>query len=109
MLWARDREPDELPALSQACFERYLTGLREAGWVGDERQVRLGYAAALALRFVATTGPVLAAPPGEDERPRLEAAVGTTLEALLYRHAAMLPFLLDAVEGVRGMLDDQRR
>ena len=46
VLWARDREPDELPALSRACYEGYLTGLREAGWTDDERPVRLGYVAA---------------------------------------------------------------
>ena len=35
----------ELPALDAACFEAYVSGLREAGWRGDERQVRLGVVA----------------------------------------------------------------
>ena len=109
VLWARDREPDELPALSRACYEGYLTGLREAGWTDDERPVRLGYVAALSLRFVALTGPILAALAGENERSRLEAAFGMTLEEVLDRHAAIQPFLLDVADEVRGLLDDHRR
>src|SRR5687768_1953367 len=31
--------------LDAACFAAYVAGLREAGWVGDERLVRLGFAA----------------------------------------------------------------
>ena len=79
VLWARDREPRELPALSRLCYEGYLTGLREMGWSGEDKVVRLGYAAALSLQFVALTGPILAALAGEDERPRLEVAFGVTL------------------------------
>ena len=104
VLWARDREPHELSTLSQHCYKGYLTGLREMGWTGDERLVRLGYAAVLSLRFVALTGPILAAHAGEDERPRLEAAFGMTLEVVLDRHAAMQPFLLERADEVRGLL-----
>ena len=39
--------PRELDA---ACFAGYVAGLREAGWAGDERLVRLGFAADAALR-----------------------------------------------------------
>jgi hypothetical protein len=34
-----------LAALDAACFEAYLSGLRESGWHGDERHVRLGVVA----------------------------------------------------------------
>jgi hypothetical protein len=105
VLWARHREPDELPSLSRACLEGYLAGLRDAGWIGDERPVRLGFLAGAALRFVALTGPILVALASEDERPRIEAAFGTTLEAILDRYAAMQPFLLDAADETRLMLD----
>ena len=37
--------------LDAACFAGYVAGLREAGWVGDERLVRLGFTADAALRF----------------------------------------------------------
>ena len=42
---------DEAQALEEIAFEGYLQGLREAGWGGDPRQVRLGYAAAGSLRY----------------------------------------------------------
>ena len=36
--------------LDAACFAGYVAGLREAGWAGDERLVRLGFTADAALR-----------------------------------------------------------
>jgi hypothetical protein len=36
--------------LETACFASYVAGLRDAGWTGDERLVRLGYTANAALR-----------------------------------------------------------
>ena len=61
--------------------------------------------AALALRYVALTAPILAALAGDQERPRLEAAWEMTLEAVLDRNAAMLPFMLDVAEGVGELID----
>jgi hypothetical protein len=40
---------DELEA---AVFTSYLDGLGDAGWRGDQRLVRLGYALALVLHYV---------------------------------------------------------
>ena len=42
---------DKAQALEEIVFEGYLEGLRDAGWRGDSRQVRLGYAAAASLRY----------------------------------------------------------
>jgi hypothetical protein len=42
---------DKAQALEEIVFEGYLDGLRDAGWRGDSRQVRLGYAAAASLRY----------------------------------------------------------
>ncbi|HSR32989.1 MAG TPA: phosphotransferase [Anaerolineae bacterium] len=39
-------EPDKSQELEEIVFEGYLEGLREVGWRGDPRQVRLGYTAA---------------------------------------------------------------
>ncbi len=41
LFWPAER----LPELDDACFDAYLAGLRDAGWRGDERQVRLGVVA----------------------------------------------------------------
>jgi hypothetical protein len=37
--------------MDRLCFEGYLQGLREAGWNGDPRVVRTGYAITLMLRY----------------------------------------------------------
>ena len=41
----------EASKLEQICFEGYLEGLADAGWQGDPRMVRLGYAIGAALCF----------------------------------------------------------
>lgn len=45
--------------LSDIVFSRYVSGLREAEWRGDEQQARLGYTAAMALRRLGTIGYML--------------------------------------------------
>jgi hypothetical protein len=42
---------DKAQALEEIAFEGYLKGLRDVGWRGDPRQIRLGYAAAASLRY----------------------------------------------------------
>jgi hypothetical protein len=42
--------PAEVATLDRAVFSAYLGELRAAGWDGDERLVRLGYTASMALR-----------------------------------------------------------
>jgi hypothetical protein len=104
MMWARDRAPVELPALDGHCFTGYLAGLRAAGWTGDERLVRLGFAATAALQFCVLAAAIIWGFASDDERPRIEAAVGMSLEAILDRHAAMQPFVLDLADEARTLL-----
>jgi hypothetical protein len=42
---------DKAQALEEIAFEGYLKGLRDVGWRGDPRQIRLGYAVAASLRY----------------------------------------------------------
>lgn len=42
---------DQVLDLDRLCFEGYLQGLRDAGWNGDARLVRTGYAVTLMLRY----------------------------------------------------------
>jgi hypothetical protein len=44
-------EPCEPRELDRVIFESYLDGLRDAGWPGDWRAVRFGYAASAALKY----------------------------------------------------------
>ena len=52
---------DQAQAVDQACFAGYLDGLRQAGWEPDARQVRLGFAVSMLLRYIlgATIGELL--------------------------------------------------
>jgi hypothetical protein len=38
--------------LDQSIFSHYLAGLRSAGWNGDERLIRFGYTATIALKIL---------------------------------------------------------
>jgi hypothetical protein len=97
-----DVEPADLPALDEALFSGYLAGLHDAGWRGDERQVRFAYAAHAALRnafnAVGTTVP--------DEAARMAAKQrhGHTWEELAGARAAVRPFLLDWAQEARGLM-----
>lgn len=42
---------DRVKEMDRLCFEGYLQGLREAGWTGDSKLVRTGYALSLLLRY----------------------------------------------------------
>ncbi|MEZ4670363.1 MAG: phosphotransferase [Anaerolineae bacterium] len=47
---------EDLKTLDAALFESYITGIHDAGWRGDAQQIRLGYCAALGLRWLAGVG-----------------------------------------------------
>ena len=104
VLWARDREPAELPALSEAVFAGYVAGIRDAGWSGPEAVPRLGYAATAALQYGAFASTIVVGLATDPDRPRFEVAVGATLEAVLERHAAVQPFVLGLADEVRALL-----
>jgi hypothetical protein len=78
------REVPELQArdLDGVAFEGYLRGLRDAGWQGESRQVRLGYTAAMALRRLAIIGYMLPEILGQDPhpRPRMEDVFGMPID-----------------------------
>jgi hypothetical protein len=97
-------EPADVPALSRACYAGYLAGLRDAGWEGDERLVRLGYAAAMALRFGPFSGFVEDIGADDAFRASEEPVTGATFDALLDRFAAVQPFVLDLADEARDLL-----
>jgi hypothetical protein len=71
----------EIPAervneLDALCFEGYLQGLRDAGWKGDPKLVRTGYAVTLLLRYpiAAQIGEMLPRFLDQENRSRVAAA-----------------------------------
>lgn len=97
-----DFPADQVSNLDQEVFTGYLRGLRDAGWRGDRELVRLGYAAALALRWfmLPATLRVLADP----EAP---AILGRVLEATRERtveqFVLLSQFLLDRADEARAL------
>ncbi len=88
--------------LEQTVLEQYLCGLRDAGWRGDPETVRLGYAAAVALRwFVMPAALRLVADPAA--RAAAARAAHETAEALVQRRLLLLQFLLDRADEARRL------
>jgi hypothetical protein len=101
--WFR-AELEDLPALSMAAVDGYADGLHAAGWRGDPRLVRLGYALATGVMIGASPfGAWLALDPGWV--PRIEAAVGRPAGEFLDRTAALQAFVLDQLDEVRSLVE----
>jgi hypothetical protein len=94
--------PDDLTA---ACFAGYVAGLREAGWAGDERLARLGFAADAALRttigLLRVIVPLVAEP---DRRPVVADRFGRPLEDVVAAWAELWPFQFGLAEEARALL-----
>jgi hypothetical protein len=93
-------------ALDAIVFEGYLEGLQDAGWNGDIRMVRFGFAAAATLFMgVGAVGLWL---PGllDEERSRIaEEALGHPLDYILGQFATLQNYLLDLGDEARGLVD----
>ena len=91
--------------LDAACFASYMAGLREAGWAGDERLVRLGYTADAALRH--TVGlvryllPMVTDPAVPSE---VEAFFGRPFGQVLKGWAELWPFQFELAEEARALM-----
>jgi len=97
--WNMGPTSRDLPELSEVCFQGFLLGLRDSGWEGDERLVRQGYTAAIALRFGIFSGFVHTITPIEESmRIKVEQAFGASVDELLQRFASMQPFVLSMAD-----------
>jgi hypothetical protein len=91
--------------LDAACFASYVAGLREAGWAGDERLVRLGFTANAALRH--TVGllrlllPVVTDPTAP---PFVEALFRRPFAEVLEGWAELWPFQFELADEARALL-----
>jgi len=91
--------------LEGIAFEGYLEGLRDAGWRGDPRQVRLGYtAASLRYRF-AELWKALAIIPDESQHPWAEQVFGCSIEEI-QDHWAQVWCLVDSLSDEARQLMD---
>jgi hypothetical protein len=82
----------DLPGLAKAAYDAYLHGLRESGWRGDERLVRLGVCAS-AVKYDWLTALMLAR--ADDEQPAY-GGQGAVSAELRYRERGLaLAFLAE--------------
>jgi hypothetical protein len=88
--------------LERAAWAGYLDGLRDAGWDGPARQVRLGYTAAIALRWSLLYSTLRAV---VDETARSKAANDWRMppDQLLRRWIPLCSFLLDRADEVNRL------
>ena len=91
--------------LDAACFASYLEGLREAGWTGDERLVRLGFTVDAALRttigLLRVILPLVSEPA---RRPVVEDRFGYPLEEVVEAWAELWSFQFELAEEARALL-----
>jgi hypothetical protein len=85
--------------LDSAIFDSYLEGLHAAGWSGDQRMVRLGYTAEIALKIVIAYLPgLLWGMLDESWYAAFEQNSGMTIETLADHEAERVRWLLDRGE-----------
>jgi hypothetical protein len=88
--------------LDRRVLEGYLAGLRDAGWQGDARLVRFGYAAATAMMLGLGS---LWYVNGLVEQPALvEGVFGHSIDVIVDRLAALQGFLLDLGDEARALV-----
>jgi hypothetical protein len=91
-------------------FEGYLQGLYEAGWRGDPRLVRFGYAASAALRYtVPTVIEVITDLCDERRHAAVEARRGMPFQRAVERQVALTEFLLDLADQATSLLRSLER
>jgi hypothetical protein len=92
--------------LDAVAFTGYLDGLRDAGWRGDEAQVRFAYCAATALRY-GLWGAWLAGLIAREQEghPAVSAFFARPVAAVIEQFAVLLPLLLDHADEAKATLD----
>ncbi len=99
-------ELDRAQTLEEVVLEGYLEGLHDAGWQGDPRQVRLGYAAAGSLRYrFGEIGRFLAMTLDENAHVVAQQVFGRSAEEVL-DHAARVRCFSDSLpDEARELMD----
>jgi hypothetical protein len=82
-----------------AVIDGYVSGLRTAGWSGDETKLRVGYKAALSLLMgVGAAGIWFSAMSDLEHLDFAERIIGHPVEDIAEQWAEMQPYLLDLGE-----------
>lgn len=90
--------------LDEIVFAGYVEGLRDAGWWGDPRIARLGYAASAALRWGIPGLFGLAYALVEEKHAEAELKFGFPIEELMEQWGNVVYYLLDLADEARDLL-----
>jgi hypothetical protein len=101
--WFCDIEVAEIPAVESAVFAAFEDGLRTAGWDGDARLARLGYAAALALRAGACMPGWAAGMLGPERAGSSEVLFGRSAQDILAAWIALEEVCLQLADEARAL------
>jgi hypothetical protein len=101
-LWFQ-ADPRDLPALAEACLEGFGAGLVDAGWAGDARLARVGFAVGTALR-AGPCGPFAIMVQHSEMGRALARSAGYELEELADRMATVQQFAFDQLDAVQDDL-----
>ncbi len=91
--------------LDAAVFGNYLQGLRETGWSGDARSVRLGYASWLAVYMGCIFPGWIAWWCAAENRQAALHICGLAEEDLFWQLLPILPYALDCADEARLLMD----
>ncbi|MGH2586581.1 MAG: hypothetical protein ACRDJE_16825, partial [Dehalococcoidia bacterium] len=83
-----EEDVQRLPRQAEVTYEAYLHGLKDAGWRGVERDVRLGYTIAIGLRTV-FIAPTLRALSDAQAREYEERRWGASIEVIIAQRAPL--------------------
>ena len=101
--WFCDIEIAELATFEQVAFAAYEDGLRAAGWHGDRRLVRLGFATAVALRLGACMPGWAVEMLGPEQARSSELLYGRPVDAVLAAWIALAEVCLDLADEARAL------
>jgi hypothetical protein len=93
----------DLPQLEQMALAGYIEGLKEVGWEGDERDVRLGFAASGALRYTAYVLVRMGILLDDQQRLWAERVLGRPIEHFIDRVVALREYLFGLADEARAL------
>lgn len=109
LVWASlamvEVKSSDAASLGQTALAGFLEGLSDVGWNGDERLVRLGYAASIALRRLGTYGHALRAILDESLHPSFEQIAGVPIAECADQWARAGDYVDTLADEVRALID----
>ena len=100
-------DADRAAELDQVVFTGYMSGLREAGWQGRAEEARLGFTAAVALRWGVLASLLRGLVDGAPELQSPSQGWHVSPDALTRQSVHLCAFLLDRADEARRLIADK--